>query len=213
MTALRTHGSSISMKFIPMTAPSHDYMVAMATTAIPSLAELAKETAGLGPISLDADRAGSTLIDPDQRHRRASAVEIGTVHRATARSAWPALSRPKGTLLCRDISESGLDCAPLLGGSRRRRPHRAPPGAGRSRHSPPCPPIDVDFAFIDADKASYRAPRGAPAAHADERTDRLRQRPVDGSGASTPSPESDDDAALQQLNRPHRRRQARTRRS
>ena len=40
------------MKFIPMTEPLYNYMVAHGHNGDPILAELAKETAGLGPISM-----------------------------------------------------------------------------------------------------------------------------------------------------------------
>jgi caffeoyl-CoA O-methyltransferase len=113
------------MKFIPMTEPLYDYMVAHGHNGDPVLAELAKETAGLGPISMMqiAPEQGTLMSILISAIGATSAVEIGTFTGYSALCVARALG-PKGRLLCCDISEEWTSIARRYWAGRRRRPHR-----------------------------------------------------------------------------------------
>ena len=192
MTALRTHGSSISMKFIPMTEPLYDYLVAHGHNGDPVLAELAKETARPRADLDDADRAraGHADVDPGARHRRALGGRDRHLHRLqrALRRARPAGRR--AACCAATSARSGRRSRAATG----RRP--ASPTASscawrrRSRRCAPCPPIDHVRLRLHRRRQGVlpRLLRSAAAAHAAERSDRLRQRPVDGPGARRRSP-------------------------
>ena len=146
------------MKFIPMTDPLYDYLVAHGHNADPILAELAKETAALGPISMMqiAPEQGTLMSVLVRAIGATSAIEIGTFTGYSALSVARALG-PKGKLLCCDISDEWTAIA---------RKYWQKAGVADRIELKLAPALDTlaalpadhtfDFAFIDADKVSYR---------------------------------------------------------
>ena len=190
------------MKFIPMTEPLYDYLVAHGHNGDPILAELAKETAGLGPIAMMqiAPEQGTLMSILISALGATSAVEIGTFTGYSALCVARALG-PKGRLLCCDISEEWTSIA---------RRYWAKAGVADRIDLRLAPALETlaalpadrtfDFAFIDADKVSYRGYYEALLPRM--RTNALivfdnvlwMGRVLDA------EPESDDTRALQQLN-------------
>ena len=146
------------MKFIPMTDPLYDYLVAHGHNADPILAELATETATLGPIAMMqiAPEQGTLMSVLVRAIGATSAIEIGTFTGYSALSVARALG-PKGKLLCCDISDEWTAIA---------RKYWQKAGVADRIELKLAPALDTlaalpadhtfDFAFIDADKVSYR---------------------------------------------------------
>ena len=146
------------MKFIPLTDPLYDYIVQHGHNADPVLAELARETAALGPIArMQIAPEQGTLMSILVRSIGArSAVEIGTFTGYSAVCIARGLP-PGGKLLCCDISDEWPKIA---------RKYWAKAGVDDRIDLRIAPAIDtlrglpadhvVDFAFIDADKVAYR---------------------------------------------------------
>jgi caffeoyl-CoA O-methyltransferase len=145
------------MKFINMTDSLYDYLVAHGHNGDPLLAELAKETESLGPISMMqiAPEQGSLMALLVRAIGARSAVEIGTFTGYSSLSVARALG-PEGRLLCCDINEEWTSIA-------RRYWQRAGVADRITLRLAPATetlaalPADhtFDFAFIDADKVSY----------------------------------------------------------
>ena len=147
------------MKFIPMTDPLYDYLVAHGHNADPILAELATETATLGPIAMMqiAPEQGTLMSVLVRAIGATSAIEIGTFTGYSALSVARALG-PKGRLLCCDISDEWTAIA---------RKYWQKAGVADRIELKLAPALDTlaalpadhtfDFAFIDADKVSYRS--------------------------------------------------------
>jgi predicted O-methyltransferase YrrM len=145
-------------KFTALTPALYDYLVARRTERDPVLAELIRETEGLGPVSLMqiAPEQGAllTLLARITGARRA--VEVGTFTGYSAISIARGLSSG-GRLLCCDVSEEWTAIA-------RRYFERA--GVAGRIDLEIAPAVDtlcklpreetIDLAFIDADKTSYR---------------------------------------------------------
>lgn len=146
------------MKFIPMTAPLYDYMVAHGHNGDPLLAELAHETEALGPIALMqiAPEQGTLMSILVRAIGATSAIEIGTFTGYSALCVARALG-PNGRLLCCDVSEEWTSIARrywVKAGVAERIDLRIAPALETLRALPA--DRSFDFAFIDADKVSYR---------------------------------------------------------
>ncbi|HZP41657.1 MAG TPA: O-methyltransferase [Candidatus Binatia bacterium] len=145
-------------KFTRLTPELYAYVLAHNPPPDDVLADLAKETAALGPISMMQvsveQGAFLTLLARLLGVRRA--IEIGTFTGYSAISIARGLA-PGGTLLCCDVSEewtavarryfarAGLDDRITL---------RVAPALETIRALPETP--EVDLVFIDADKTGYR---------------------------------------------------------
>ncbi|HSP98157.1 MAG TPA: class I SAM-dependent methyltransferase [Candidatus Dormibacteraeota bacterium] len=146
------------MKFIPMTEPLYDYLVAHGHNGDPILAELAQETAGLGPIAMMqiAPEQGTLMSILVAAIGATSAIEVGTFTGYSALCVARALG-PKGRLLCCDVSEEWTAIA---------RRYWAKAGVADRIELRIAPALETlqalpsdrtfDFAFVDADKVSYR---------------------------------------------------------
>ncbi len=146
-------------KFTRLTPELYAYVLAHNPPPDDVLADLAKETAALGPISMMQvsveQGAFLTLLARLLGVRRA--IEIGTFTGYSAISIARGLA-PGGTLLCCDVSEewtavarryfarAGLDDRITL---------RVAPALETIRALPETP--EVDLVFIDADKTGYRS--------------------------------------------------------
>ena len=154
--------------------------------ADPVLAELAKETEALGPIAMMqiAPEQGTLMSILVRAIGARSAVEIGTFTGYSSICIARGLPPRRPPAVLRRQRGVDDDRAQVLGEGGRRRPHRAAHRAGGR----------------DAARAARRLPRrlrlhrrrqgvvprllrGAAAAPAAERADRVRQRAVDGPGA------------------------------
>jgi len=147
------------MKFIPMHDALYDYLVQHGHNGDPLLAELARETEALGPIAMMqvAPEQGTLMALLVRAIGARSAVEIGTFTGYSALSVARALG-PEGRLLCCDVSEEWTSIA---------RRYWARAGVAERIELRLAPAIETlnalpaersfDFAFIDADKVSYRA--------------------------------------------------------
>jgi len=147
------------MKFIPMSEPLYDYLVAHGHNGDPILAELAQETAGLGPIAMMqiAPEQGTLMSILVAAIGATSAIEIGTFTGYSALCVARALG-PKGRLLCCDVSEEWTAIARRYwakAGVADRIELRIAPALETLQALPPA--HTFDFAFVDADKVSYRA--------------------------------------------------------
>jgi caffeoyl-CoA O-methyltransferase len=147
------------MKFIPLTEPLYDYLVQHGHNADPLLAELAKETAELGPISMMqiAPEQGTFLSILVRAIGARAAIEIGTFTGYSALCIARGLP-PDGTLTCCDVSEEWTTIARKYwskAGLSNRIELRIGPAAETLGALPAGQRID--FAFIDADKVAYRA--------------------------------------------------------
>ena len=147
------------MKFIPLTEPLYDYLVQHGHNADPLLAELAKETAELGPISMMqiAPEQGTFLSILVRAIGARSAIEIGTFTGYSALCIARGLP-PDGTLTCCDLSEEWTTIARKYW-SKAGLSNRIELRIGPATETLGALPAGqrIDFAFIDADKVSYRA--------------------------------------------------------
>jgi len=146
------------MKFTPLTEPLYDYLVHHGHNADPVLAELAKETEQLGPISMMqiAPEQGTLMALLVRAIGAKSAVEIGTFTGYSALSVARALGSD-GKLLCCDVSEEWTAMARRYwakAGVADRIELRIAPAIETLRALPA--DRGFDFAFIDADKVAYR---------------------------------------------------------
>lgn len=145
------------MKFINMTDALYEYLVAHGHNGDPLLAELAKETESLGPISMMqiAPEQGSLMALLVRAIGARSAVEIGTFTGYSSLSVARALG-PEGRLLCCDINEEWTSIARRYwqrAGVADRIELRLAPATETLAALPA--DHQFDFAFIDADKVSY----------------------------------------------------------
>lgn len=147
------------MKYTPLTPELYDYLVQHGHNDDPVLAELAKETEALGPISMMqiAPEQGTLLSILVRATGARAAVEIGTFTGYSSLCIARGLPRD-GKLLCCDVSKEWTSIA---------RKYWAKAGVADRIELRIAPAIEtlsalpadhtVDFAFIDADKVSYRA--------------------------------------------------------
>lgn len=147
------------MKFIPMSEPLYDYLVAHGHNGDPVLAELARETEALGPVALMqiAPEQGTLMSILVRAIGARSAIEIGTFTGYSALCVARALG-PEGRLLCCDVSEEWTAIARRYwakAGVADRIDLRLAPALETLRALPA--DQTFDFAFVDADKVSYRA--------------------------------------------------------
>ena len=146
------------MKFTPLNEQLYDYLVEHGHNHDRVLAELAKETEALGPISMMqiAPEQGTLLSILVRAIGARSAVEIGTFTGYS--SICIARGLPSdGKLLCCDVSEEWTAIARKYwktAGVAERIELRIAPAVETLRALPAG--YSVDFAFIDADKVSYR---------------------------------------------------------
>jgi caffeoyl-CoA O-methyltransferase len=146
------------MKFVPLTEALYEYLVQHGHNADPVLAELARETEALGPIALMqiAPEQGTLLSILVRSIGARSAIEIGTFTGYSAICIARGLP-PDGRLLCCDVSEEWPKIARRYwakAGLADRIELRLGPAIETLRALPA--DHGVDFAFIDADKVSYR---------------------------------------------------------
>lgn len=146
------------MKYTPLTEQLYDYLVKHGHNADPVLAELAKETEALGPISMMqiAPEQGTLMSILVRAIGARSAVEIGTFTGYSSICIARGLPRD-GRLLCCDVSEEWTSMARKYwtkAGVSDRIELRIAPAVETLRKLPA--DYAVDFAFIDADKVSYR---------------------------------------------------------
>jgi caffeoyl-CoA O-methyltransferase len=146
------------MKYVPMTEPLYEYLVAHGQNQDPVLAALAAETAALGPIAMMqiAPEQGTLMSLLVRAIGATSAVEVGTFTGYSALCVARGLGAG-GRLLCCDVSEEWTAIA-----------RRYWQQAGVADRIELCvaPAIETlaalpadrtfDFAFVDADKVSYR---------------------------------------------------------
>jgi caffeoyl-CoA O-methyltransferase len=146
------------MKYTPLTEQLYDYLVKHGHNADPVLEELARETEALGPISMMqiAPEQGSLMSVLVRAIGARSAVEIGTFTGYSSICIARGLPRD-GRLLCCDVSEEWTSMARRYwakAGVADRIELRVAPAVETLRTLPA--DHTVDFAFIDADKVSYR---------------------------------------------------------
>jgi caffeoyl-CoA O-methyltransferase len=146
------------MKFTAMNPELYDYLVAHGQNDDPLLAELAAETEKLGPISLMqiAPEQGTLLSILARVSGARSAIEIGTFTGYSAICIARGLP-PDGTLLCCDVSDEWTSIARRYfekAGLANRIALRLAPALETLAALPGN--TTFDFAFIDADKVSYR---------------------------------------------------------
>jgi caffeoyl-CoA O-methyltransferase len=147
------------MKFTSLNPALYDYLVAHGHNADPVLGELAAETEKLGPISMMqiAAEQGTLLSLLVRAIGARSAIEIGTFTGYSGLCIARGLPA-NGTLLCCDVSEEWTAIA-------RRYWKKAGVADRINLHIGPAietlrslaPEVTFDFAFVDADKVSYRA--------------------------------------------------------
>lgn len=148
----------MSEKFIRLTQPVYDYLVAHRSDHDPVLAELAEATRALGGVSAMqiAPEQGAflTLLTRILGVRRA--IEVGTFTGYSALCIAKGLAAD-GRLLCCDVSDDWTRIARdhwQRAGVAERIELRLGPALDTLRALPPEP--QVDLAFIDADKPNYR---------------------------------------------------------
>ena len=146
------------MKFTPLTPELYEYLVAHGHNSDPVLAELAKETEALGRIAMMqiAPEQGTLMSMLVRAIGARSAIEIGTFTGYSALCIARGLP-PDGKLLCCDVSEEWT----AIG-----RKYWAKAGVAERIELRIAPALEtlktlpadhaIDFAFIDADKVSYR---------------------------------------------------------
>ncbi len=147
----------MSEKFIRLTQPTYDYLVAHRSDHDPVLAELAEATRALGGVSAMqiAPEQGAflTLLTRILGVRRA--IEVGTFTGYSALCIAKGLGAD-GRLLCCDVSDEWTRIARehwQKAGVAERIELRLGPALDTLRALPPEP--QVDLAFIDADKPNY----------------------------------------------------------
>jgi len=146
------------MKFTPLTPELYEYLIAHGHNSDPVLAELAKETEALGRIAMMqiAPEQGTLMSMLVRAIGARSAIEIGTFTGYSALCIARGLP-PDGKLLCCDVSEEWT----AIG-----RKYWAKAGVAERIELRIAPALEtlktlpanhtIDFAFIDADKVSYR---------------------------------------------------------
>jgi caffeoyl-CoA O-methyltransferase len=189
-------------KFTKLTPALYDYLLAHNPPPDAALRELAAETAALGPISIMqvAVEQGVFLTFLARILGARRAVEVGTFTGYSAISIARGLAAD-GRLLCCDVSEEWTGIARryfVRAGVAERITLRIAPALETLRALPQTP--EIDLAFIDADKTSYRA-------YYEELLPRLRPGGVIGfdnvlwNGAvADPTNTTDDTQALRDLN-------------
>ena len=189
-------------KFTKLTPALYDYLLAHNPPPDAALRELAAETAALGPISIMqvAVEQGVFLTFLARILGARRAVEVGTFTGYSAISIARGLAAD-GRLLCCDVSEEWTGIARryfVRAGVAERITLRIAPALETLRALPQTP--EIDLAFIDADKTSYRA-------YYEELLPRLRPGGVIGfdnvlrNGAiADPTNTTDDTQALRALN-------------
>lgn len=146
------------MKYTPLNEQLYDYLVNHGHNGDSVLAELAKETETLGPIAMMqiAPEQGTLLSILVRAIGARSAVEIGTFTGYSAICIARGLPAD-GRLLCCDISEEWTKIARKYwakAGVADRIELKIGPATETLRTLPAG--YQIDFAFIDADKVSYR---------------------------------------------------------
>ena len=146
-----------AMKFTAMTDALYDYMVRHGHNRDPLLAELAAETAALGPIAVMqiAPEQGTLMSLLVRAIGASSAIEIGTFTGYSALCIGRGLG-PHGRLLCCDVNAEWTAMARKYwtkAGLGERIELRLAPALETLAALPP--ERHFDFAFIDADKVSY----------------------------------------------------------
>src|SRR6185295_6632125 len=146
-------------KYTALSPELYEYLVAHRTERDPVLAELIRETEGLGPISMMqiAPEQGAFLTTLARISGARRAVEVGTFTGYSSISIARGLG-PGGRLLCCDVSEEWTSVA---------RKYFARAGVADRIDLKIAPAIEtlralpsgesLDFAFIDADKSGYRS--------------------------------------------------------
>jgi caffeoyl-CoA O-methyltransferase len=147
------------MKYTPLSPELYDYLAKHGHNDDPVLAELAAETEKLGPISLMqiAPEQGTLMNLLARAIGARSAIEIGTFTGYSGISVARALP-PDGRLLCCDVNEEWTAIARRYfakAGVADRIDLRIAPALDTLRSLPAGQTFD--FAFIDADKVSYRS--------------------------------------------------------
>jgi caffeoyl-CoA O-methyltransferase len=147
------------MKFLSLTPDLYEYVVAHGHNSDPLLAELAAETEKLGPISLMqiAAEQGTLLSLLVRATGARAAIEIGTFTGYSSLCIARGLPAD-GKLLCCDVSE------PWTAMARRYWEKAGVADRIELQLRPALETLDAlpaersfDFAFVDADKVSYRA--------------------------------------------------------
>jgi len=146
------------MKYLSLDSALYEYVVAHGHNRDPILAELAHETEALGPIARMqiASEQGTFLSILTRAIGARSAVEIGTFTGYSSICIARGLV-PGGKLLCCDVSEEWTQIARRYwqkAGVADRIELRIAPALDTLRALPSA--HGVDFAFVDADKSSYR---------------------------------------------------------
>lgn len=146
-------------KFTRLTPELYGYLVAHNPAQDPVLADLASETAALGPVSMMqiAVEQGAFLTLLAQVLEARFVVEVGTFTGYSAICLARGLASG-GRLLCCDVSEEWTGIARRYwerAGVGERIELRLGPALDTLRALPATPAIDL--AFVDADKTSYRA--------------------------------------------------------
>jgi caffeoyl-CoA O-methyltransferase len=145
-------------KYTALTPDLYRYVADHCTPEDPVLKQLATETVELGPISLMqvAQEQGALLTLLVRAIGARSAIEVGTFTGYSGICIARGLA-PGGRLLCCDVSEEWTKIARRYferAGVADRIELRIAPALDTLRALPGDP--TVDFAFIDADKISYR---------------------------------------------------------
>jgi caffeoyl-CoA O-methyltransferase len=146
-------------KFTRMTPELYEYAVAHGHNGDPVLKELAAETAKLGPISRMqiSDEQGTFMSILARAIGAKSCVEVGTFTGYSSICVARALP-PDGRLLCCDISDEWPKIARRYwekAGIADRITLKIGPALDTLKALPGS--TSFDFAFIDADKSSYRS--------------------------------------------------------
>jgi len=149
----------VHAKYTPLNPELYDYVCRHRSERDPVLAALVEETEKLGGISMMqvATEQGAFLSFLARAIGARRAVEVGTFTGYSAISIARGLA-PGGKLLCCDVSEEWTSIARKYferAGVADRIELKIAPGIETLRALPAEDPID--FAFIDADKSSYRS--------------------------------------------------------
>lgn len=146
------------MKYTPLNEQLYRYLVEHGHNRDPLLAELAAETEQLGPIALMqiAPEQGTLMSLLARAIGARSAIEVGTFTGYSAICIARGLG-PEGRLLCCDVNAEWTAIARRYwqrAGLAERIELRLAPAVETLRALPAS--HTIDFAFVDADKVSYR---------------------------------------------------------
>ena len=146
-------------KFLSLTQPGYEYLVAHTEQPDDVLRDLATETQALGPISMMqvAVEQGAFLTMIARLIGARRAVEVGTFTGYSSICIARGLA-DGGRLLCCDVSEEWTAIARRYwtrAGLDERITLRLAPALETLRALPPTP--EIDLVFIDADKPGYRS--------------------------------------------------------